>query len=766
MRRILLGAALAALLAILMAAPADAVPPNEILIAKNLQRLGVIPSYATPTMAEAAVQALGATGARSQVRPPVGKASAGASLRRELTARVVDPSATRTYVANALVLLVEFGDAAWPAGSPDPTGPMTPGPAHGGVPAPAADDNFTFWPGDSSPRHYQQMLFGASFPIYDASGNRRGASDDTMRNYYLEQSHGAYTVSGEIADWVMLDRPESWYGADSEPWDSLDDLTGPVWRVARDAIARFAAENPGFDWAQYDQENPWGITGDDFHRPDGYLDHLILVHAGSDQSAGGGAQASDAIWAHSGSIGEHDSGGPGDGPGMMIPGTGGQGPQGKGIWAYNYTINPEDGAIGVFCHELAHDLGLDDQYDYSTEIQDTSSGFWTLMAQGGWLGRTWGAGTKPAAMNVDDKTILGFVKPKIVKRGTTATVKLQPAATGTTTATGVKILLPRARHVTQIGGRDGATEWYSTVGNDLDVSLVSRRPVTVPADGDLTFRTWYEIEEGYDHGLVAVSDDGGATWTTLRDFSGIDTEHWADTITVDLADYEGKAVLVRFTYRTDSYYALRGWKVTDVAVAGIRIPASGFRADGWVRVDGEYVQTTERYYLAEYRTYDGFDKSLKDCYQFNNAYTSWVDRFSYNRGLHLIYRDTFYTDNDVAMHVGHGARMVVDARPLPDGVAYDGAVGFWRPRIQVRDAAFGLTPTRTHSIFFTDYEAGVNVGERIAPGKRAQPWFKDSNTYWYPETPVAGVKLPKLGVRIQVKAMSSSAMTIWVDNKK
>ncbi len=87
--------------------------------------------------------------------------------------------------------------------------------------------------------HYQQMLFGNSYPIYSAlsylksGGDKaptkaagrnglpyatqlRGTSDDTMRNYYLEQSHGAYTVQGDINDWVTLDLPESYYGADSD----------------------------------------------------------------------------------------------------------------------------------------------------------------------------------------------------------------------------------------------------------------------------------------------------------------------------------------------------------------------------------------------------------------------------------------------------------------------------------------------------------------------------------------------------------------------
>lgn len=792
MRKILLGAALGALLTILVAAPAGAVPPNEILIAKNLKRLGIVPGYATPAMARAAAQALEATGTQYPVKPAAGTVAPSKALGRHLSARVAEGRGAATYASNTLVLLVEFGAAPWPEG--DSTGHHAEGPTHGQIPPPAADDNATFWPGDFSPMHYKQMLFGNSYPIYGALGlarekgdqaavkaagrnglpfatQVRGASDDTMRNYYLEQSHGAYTVTGDVGDWVRLDLPESWYGADSDPWNWTDDLTGPVWRVARDAILKFAEDNPGWDWSQYDRENPWGIAGSRFDRPDGYLDHLILIHAGSDQSAGGGAQESDAIWAHSWGIYENYNGGPGDGPGMMIPGTEGQGPQGLGIWAYNYTIDPEDGDVGVFCHEFGHDLGLSDEYDYTSATGDASSGFWTIMAGGSWLGRQWGIGTKPAAMNADDKAYLGFVQPKVVKRGRTATVKLQAAAVGRSDSTAVKIPLPKARHRIRLSGKDGPAEWYSTMGNDLDVSLETKDEVAVPAGGDLTFRTWYDIEEGYDFGFVSVSDDGGASWDTLDEFTGSDMDHWADTVTVDLAPYEGRRILIRFEYLTDGGVALKGWEITDVKVGGVALPVSAFRSDDWIRVDGEWARLTARYYIAEYRTYHGFDESLKDCYQWNYDYASWVDWFSYNRGLHLIYRDTFYMDNDVATHLGRGGWMVVDARPKPHGVAYtDGAtdaLGYWRPRIQVRDASFGTEPTKTQSVYFVDYDRGLGVGERTVPSRAAQRWFNDGRTYWYAEAPEAGVKIPRnLGVRIRVKSMGPTTMTIWVDNKK
>lgn len=769
MRRILLGAALGALLALVVAAPASAMPPNEVLIAKNLQRLGVLAKYADATMAKGAVQALQVTHSRHASKPAVGTRSAGKALGKYLAARVVDPSATRTYVTNALVLLVEFGDAAWPDG--DPTGHVLAGPAHGTIAPPWPDDNFTFWPGDFSTMHYQQMLFGNSYPIYDRFGERRGTSDGTMRNYYLEQSHGTYTVSGDIGDWVTVDYPESWYGADSE-WGT-DDLTGDVWRVARDAIVAFAAAHPDFDWAQYDQENPWGITGSDFGQPDGYLDHLILIHAGSDQSAGGGTEGTDSIWAHSWGIYENYAGGPGDGPGMMIPGTEGQGPQGLGIWAYNYTINPEDGDVGVFCHEFGHDLGLSDQYDYSSYTGDATSGFWTIMGSGSWLGRQWGGGSQPSNMNADDKTYLGFVKPKVVKRGKTATVKLQPAADGAATRTAVKIPLPKGKHTQTLSGKDGAVEWYSTAGNNLDVTLTTKSAVNVSTGSDLTFRTWYDIETGYDYGFVDVSTDGGATWDNLEAFTGTDTDHWTDVRTYDLSAYEGENILIRFEYFTDGGVANLGWEVTDIKVGGTAIAPSAFDNTGWVRVDGVYTEYSARYYIAEYRTFDGFDESLKNCYQWNYDYYSWVDWFSYNRGLHLIYRDTYYEDNDVATHIGRGGWMVIDARPIPDSVDYSDGMndytGFWRPRIQVRDASFSLKPTKTQSIYLVDYDPDLlwGVGEYTAPGKLAQPWFKDSRTYWYADAPEAGTKIPKnLGVRIQVKAMNADSMTIWVDNKK
>jgi len=39
------------------------------------------------------------------------------------------------------------------------------------------------------------------------------------------------------------------------------------------------------------------------------------------------------------------------------------GPNATGLWVGDYTMQPENGGLGVFAHEYAHDLGLPDQYD-------------------------------------------------------------------------------------------------------------------------------------------------------------------------------------------------------------------------------------------------------------------------------------------------------------------------------------------------------------------------------------------------------------------
>ena len=64
-------------------------------------------------------------------------------------------------------------------------------------------------------------------------------------------------------------------------------------------------------------------------------------------------------------------------------------------WVGKYTIQPENGGVGVFTHEYGHDLGLPDLYD--TSGGENGTGFWTLMSSGSWMGDGTGiSATSPA----------------------------------------------------------------------------------------------------------------------------------------------------------------------------------------------------------------------------------------------------------------------------------------------------------------------------------------------------------------------------------
>jgi immune inhibitor A len=797
MRRILLGTALICLFATMLALPALAsagvgrMPPNDVAILKALIARGRIPMTATSRQKADFLQSYlqRRLGSKPEDLSATGRNLGDLTLRGRTPWGRAIALKPGVMVDNALVILVEFNPSDYT--DPNFPGEVFPGgPLHGQIPAPAAGDNSSFWPGPGDKgfgtQHYQQMLFGKQFPIYDKNGKLRGTSTDTMQKFYLEMSKGTYKVTGQIKNWVQVPYPESWYGRDSA--NGTDDYTGQVWRVVKDAVDALKAANPGFDWSRYDQKNPFGIAGDDPNVPDGYVDHLILVHAGVDESAGGGAQGNDSIWAHSSWVDMSNGLGPASAGGYQVDSTT-SAARPDGIWVGPYTINPEDGAIGVFCHEFGHDLGLPDEYD-TTYTGESPSAFWTLMAQGSWSGKKWGLGTKPTPMNVWDKVSLGYVTPRTVSLGAVAKFRVKPAATGAADRVAVKVALPPKWHETVLSGASDPNnpEFWSGMGNDLDNAWTvwnstshTALDITVPQGGGaLTFQSWYEIEGGYDYGFVQVSTDGGGTWTSIPGnhtvdagsgnqglsgasgggVAGQDDPVW-ESESYSLNAYAGQSIEVRFRYVTDPGVSYRGWEVT-----GVSIPTSDGAVDfggadtgyldpdtAWQSVDGQVGQYSTRYYLAEYRNRSGFDTTLASVYNWNTG--SNVQFYPYNTGLHLIYRDTFYQDNDVGTHPGAGGWMVVDAHPVPDIQA---GVMPWATRVQVRDAAFSTAATPT--LWLTPW---ANTPETLQlPGRSGQATFDDSKMWWFPWAPDSGVQVDDLGVRMTVSHMSPSGLTLRI----
>ncbi len=415
---------------------------------------GTIPDDATPyevrDWLEGRIDGMSEKALSSYVSPEAAKAVEDNDAMSVSSAS--EPEAV-TGTGKILVLLVEF------TGSDEYKGVTYTGPEHNSVPQPSADDNTNYWCEDFNTEHFEKLLFGDD----DYNGF-------TLKNYYEEQSGGVFTVDGFVSAWVQItNHSEWWYGADSKSGgEGSDDLNGPAWRFAIDSA--LAAYN------QYGDEIPWADFDVD---GDGFIDSLMVVNAGVDQSAGG---PSWAIWAHSWFVNEPI--------GYELP---------NGLKVGSYTTEPENEAVGVYAHEYGHQLGLPDEYDW-TYTGEAPTGFTSLMASGSWGpgiapdGRLV-LGVKPCHLNIWGKYVLGW------ENGATAYVDftggdrirskidLSQSATTTGAIRAVKIELPMQE--VDIGlpaPSTGEYQWYSGYRSDWtdegDIKFSSYEMTTTSPDRD------------------------------------------------------------------------------------------------------------------------------------------------------------------------------------------------------------------------------------------------------------------------------------------
>ena len=171
-----------------------------------------------------------------------------------------------------------------------------------------------------------------------------------------------------------------------------------------------------------------------------------------------------------------------------------------GVCIFDYTIQPENGGLGVFAHEYGHDLGLDDLYDttgntcpISGGFCENSTGFWTLMSSGANIGDgdgpptgKNGIGDAPTNMGALEKLQLGWLNFELASAGKKSEHKLGPAGSNTKQAQAVIVQLPdRPRDVPIYDPLAGSTfaQW-STSGNNLDTRLTKAFALPSRGHGD------------------------------------------------------------------------------------------------------------------------------------------------------------------------------------------------------------------------------------------------------------------------------------------
>jgi immune inhibitor A len=626
----------------------------------------------------------------------------------------------------------------------EPAGTVFNGPVHNQLPNPALTkrDNNTLWVPDFSPDYYSKLIFSTQGitkkvrPDLNGGVSLKGL---TVHNYYQEISKGRYDLSGSVTNWIQVPHSEAWYSADTCAAGFQSDQGAAANKrgnnqITVDALEALAKAQPNFDWKSYDVEDQQDVDHDgDLFEPNGILDHVVVVHAGVDQSDGGGAQGTYALWA----VSE-----------VVDQATGGYAFGHTGYKVANVTYQPEAAVAGVIAHEFGHDLGLPDLYD-SISGTEPATGFWDIMSSGSRAGRL--NGIQPTDMGAWSKYVLGWLNPTVLDYGSRkAKVTLGQASKppkGTDEA--VRVNLPD-KSLTLGSTHSGDNAWWSNNDQDYGDQRLTRT-IDVPTGSDVRFWSWddYTIEELWDYGFIEASTDGGSTWTQLvvRDEAGnevstnddpngrlVDFGNLKNGLTgdtggyrhdwVDLTPYAGKSIQLRLHYLTDAAFQERGWFADDFSLTngGATVWSDDVENgdDGWTAVTGTQAGTKgggwkrtsgtlefEQYYLAEWRNLSGFDAGLRYAYA-----TRWagpdgasrtVDFTPYNApGMLLWYRDSAYSNNDVADHLteapsigSKGTVLLVDAHPDPEH--YYGAAAAANPslidalpgRQQANDAAFG-----------------------------------------------------------------------------
>ena len=662
--------------------------------------------------------------------------------------------------ANVWTVLSEFGDELTESGD-------VAGPRHNEMAEPVrTEDNSTQWTADFDVEHFDTMF--------------NATEGESFRNYYLDQSNGEYTATVKVEDWVQVPKHGQYYGDNSHEaegyWAYIND-TVDAW-YAEASKGRTDAELKEY-LSEFDKWDRYDFNGNgDFNEADGYIDHFQAIHAGAGEEAGGGALGDYAIWSHRWYADYTTIGQEGPTVGDQQNLLGGQEIGNTGIFVGDYTVEPENGGLGVFAHEYAHDLGLPDFYDIAGG--ENGTGFWTLMSSGSWMGHgeeaegfQTGIGGTPNDMGPEEKLFLGWLNPTVVEAGQRETVELNAAgAPGTNEA--VQVLLPDVEKTRVVGEPFAGTQaWYSDSGDDLNNALTRDMPAanTVKVDA----MSWFDTETDYDYWYAQYSTDGGNSWQQLAEFHG-ESGGWVPQSFEYAAN--GQTSKFRFLYRTDGGVSDPGVMLDDITTTvdgqvqdtdGAESDTSAWTPSGWMRTTGTITETFPRYYLMENKSYVGYDDTLRTGpYNFSEAVTrpDWVEHFSYQNGMLVWYVNHSVSNNNTSQHPGSGYALPVDA--MSDPLRWsDGVVA--RNRIQTFDATFGLETTdrtRLHRQAAVG-RSGKWTGHTLTASAREMvPTFRDGkpNRYWTNANPGGSVKVAGVGVVARVLEQDDDTITVRVAN--
>jgi M6 family metalloprotease-like protein len=334
---------------------------------------------------------------------------------------------------------------------------------------------------------FQDVPFSLPQADFDGLMNTPGFNGyGSFKEYHEDNSFNQLILTSTVVGPYTCANNMAYYGRNRGGWDARPR------NMVQEGVD--AAEAAGLDFSQFDNDS------------NGYVDGIIVIHAGYDEAAGADP---DSIWSHAWTLAQKSR-------------------TYDGVIIDDYCTTPELSGtsgtnisdIGVLVHEFGHNLGLPDTYDTDYEQGGGyayGTAYFDVMADGCWNN----GGFVPANHIAYAKTILGW-QTATVLNGMTTSITLPNSndnnvsyRINTTTSDEYFLLENR-----QLTGWDTYIEGHGMLIYHIDGPFIDADPYSINANPS---HQGVDIEEADNHEYWGESAAGDPFPGTTNNTSFTDT---------------------------------------------------------------------------------------------------------------------------------------------------------------------------------------------------------------------------------------------------
>jgi M6 family metalloprotease-like protein len=224
-------------------------------------------------------------------------------------------------------------------------------------------------------------------PNYTENGFTGSAYD-----FYRDSSNGQFTPQFDVVGPVTLPKTQAYYGGNK----IIDGYSVTDYNVREMPVDACDILDATIDFSQYDTDG------------DGIIDNVFIFYAGRGEASGGGE---DTVWPHSWAINTSKTY-----DGVKLSGYACTNEMTIKSTENGYVLSTD--AIGTFCHEFGHVIGLPDLYatSYSSSRNPDD---WDTMCSGSYNNQS----RTPPTFSSWERACLGWLTPTVLEKPGNYTLK-------------------------------------------------------------------------------------------------------------------------------------------------------------------------------------------------------------------------------------------------------------------------------------------------------------------------------------------------------